>query len=71
MRHKPAHRTQGAAVSHALLFLVGAWNPLGALGRQIDDGSVQGRAADDHHDVGCGARIDAPYGVSENATPSR
>ena len=37
MGHEPAHGTQGAAASHALLFLVGARNPLGADGRQLDD----------------------------------
>jgi hypothetical protein len=51
MGHEPAHGTQGAAVSHALLFLAGARNPDGAGGRQIDDGFVLGRAGDIHHDA--------------------
>jgi hypothetical protein len=51
MGHKPAHGTQGPAVSHALHFLVGARNPLGAGGHQVNDGSILGRAGDIHHDA--------------------
>ena len=51
MGREPAHGTQGATVFHALLVPVRACNPLGAGGRQIDDGSILGRADDVQHDA--------------------
>ena len=66
MGHELAHGTQGPAVSHALLFLVGDRNPEGAGGRQIDDGSIRGRAADVHHNSV--ATTDSPYGATKNTT---
>lgn len=42
MGRGPAQRTEGAAVSHALLFLVETRHLDGTDGPEIDDGSVQG-----------------------------
>ena len=51
MGHEPTYGTRGVTISHALLFLIGARNPNDPNRRQINDGSVGGRATDVHHDA--------------------
>lgn len=51
MRHKQAHETKSATISHALLFLVGVRNLHVVGGRKVDDGSVMAGAGDVHHDA--------------------
>ena len=49
MGHALAHGTQGAAVYHVLLFLVGVQSLHSVGGCEIDDGSVVGGAGNVHH----------------------